>query len=155
VHAALARRLADLPRSALAPRARAAWGALGVVPDRATGVGGVHLLAPAHLELAVREPWALLGAIRHAGAIFLGAHSPEPLGDYFAGPNHVLPTMGTARFSSALSVETFTKKSSLIAATPARIQADAAKIARLARRAGLDAHARSAECRTEDPSEES
>ena len=152
---ALGRRLADLPRSALAQRALADWGGIVVVPDLDVGLEIVNLLAPEHLELAVREPWPMLGSIRHAGAIFLGAHSPEPLGDYFAGPNHVLPTMGTARFSSALSVETFTKKSSLIAATPTRLREDAAKIARLARLEGLEAHARSAECRLEKPSEES
>jgi histidinol dehydrogenase len=90
----------------------------------------------------------MLGSIRHAGAIFMGHATPEPVGDYFAGPNHVLPTMGTARFSSALSVETFTKKSSCIATPRSYVREHGAKIARLARLEGLEAHARSVEART-------
>jgi histidinol dehydrogenase len=88
-----------------------------------------------------------LPRIRHAGAIFMGRHTPEALGDYFAGPNHVLPTLGTARFASALSVQTFTKRASIIAASPAFSAGAACLVARLARREALEAHARSMESR--------
>ena len=141
--------LRTLPRAEIARKALADWGAVVVVEDMKAGVEAVNLLAPEHLELAVADPWSLLGDIRHAGAIFMGPGCPEPVGDYFAGPNHVLPTLGTARFSSALSVETFTKKSSIIAATPAYTRRHGAKIARLARLEGLEAHARSVECRND------
>ena len=87
--------------------------------------------------------------IRHAGAIFLGQHTPEAVGDYFAGPNHVLPTMGTARFASALSVQTFCKKSSIIAASSAFLAQNTTAIASLARIEGLEGHARSVEIRVE------
>ncbi|HKI82248.1 MAG TPA: histidinol dehydrogenase, partial [Pseudodesulfovibrio sp.] len=107
----------------------------------------VNLLAPEHLELAVADPWSMLGSIRHAGAIFMGHNSPEPVGDYFAGPNHVLPTLRTVRFSSALSVQNFCKKSSVIAASPSYVAEHGDKIARLARLEGLEAHARSVEQR--------
>ena len=110
----------------------------------------VNRIAPEHLELCVADPWPLLGKIRHAGAIFMGHHCPEPVGDYFAGPNHVLPTLGTARFSSALSVQAFCKKTSVIAASPAYVRDHGDKIARLARLEGLEAHARSVEIRFKD-----
>ena len=103
--------------------------------------------APEHLELLVAEPWSLMPKITQAGAIFMGDHAAEVIGDYFAGPNHVLPTMRTARFASALSVQTFTKKISLIATSPDYARAHADKIARLARLEGLEAHARSVETR--------
>jgi histidinol dehydrogenase len=109
-----------------------------------------NAIAPEHLELMVAEPWPLLPSIRHAGAIFMGYHAAEPLGDYYAGPNHVLPTMGTARFSSALGLATFSKKSSIIAASPAFARESADATARLARLEGLEAHARSALCRKEE-----
>lgn len=138
---------ATLPRADIARKALADWGAIVVVPDMDTGVAIANLMAPEHLEVLTGEPWALLGSIRHAGAVFLGCSSPEPVGDYFAGPNHVLPTMGTARFSSALSVQTFCKRTSVISATAAFTRRNAAAIARLARLEGLEAHARSAESR--------
>ncbi len=100
-------------------------------------------IAIEHLELMVRDPFLWLPKIQHAGAIFLGDYSPEACGDYVAGPNHVLPTMGTARISSALGVETFLKKSSLIACSKAAFMADAAHIQNLANLEGLTAHARS------------
>jgi len=149
VKAELASQLERLPRSDIARKALADWGAIVTVPGIREGIELVNRLAPEHLELAVADAWSILGDIRHAGAIFLGCGCPEPVGDYFAGPNHVLPTMGNARFSSALSVETFTKKSSLIAAPPAYARRHGAKIARLARLEGLEAHARSVECRNE------
>lgn len=104
-------------------------------------------IAPEHMELSVADPWAMLPKVRHAGAVFMGHTSPEPVGDYYAGPNHVLPTLGTARFSSALSVQTFCKKTSIVAASPEFVQRNASSIARLARLEGLEAHARSVECR--------
>jgi histidinol dehydrogenase len=148
---ALDRQLATLTRADIARRALCDFGAVITVASLAQGIECVNLMAPEHLELAVADPWAWLGLIRHAGAIFMGQHCPEPVGDYFAGPNHVLPTMGTARFSSALSVETFLKKSSLIATNQAYIQKHGAKIARLARLEGLEAHARSVEQRLTRP----
>ncbi|MGE4298175.1 MAG: histidinol dehydrogenase [Desulfovibrionaceae bacterium] len=147
VRAALLEQLEHLPRNDIARRALADWGGVAVVADLATAIELVNRLAPEHLELALADPWSALGSIRNAGAIFMGANAPEPVGDYFAGPNHVLPTMGTARFSSALSVETFCKKSSVVATSPAFLAAHGAKIARLARLEGLEAHARSVESR--------
>lgn len=147
VRAELARQTALLPRADIAARALAAWGATILTPDQDAALDLVNRLAPEHLELAVADPWALVGRVRHAGAIFMGHTSPEPVGDYFAGPNHVLPTLSTARFSSALSVQTFIKKSSVIATSPAFTAANAPKIARLARMEGLEAHARSVEAR--------
>lgn len=149
VLASLKEQLEHLPRAEIARRALASWGAAVVVSSLDEAVDAVNRLAPEHLELAVEDAWTVLGRIRHAGAIFLGAGCPEPVGDYFAGPNHVLPTMGNARFSSALSVETFMKKSSLIAAPVSYARKHGAKIARLARLEGLEAHARSVECRND------
>jgi histidinol dehydrogenase len=99
-------------------------------------------VAPEHLELCVKDPYGLLPVIQNAGAIFLGHYSPEPLGDYFAGPNHVLPTSGTARFFSPLSVDDFVKKSSLIHYEPDVLRGAAEDIILLAQKEGLDAHAR-------------
>ena len=89
----------------------------------------------------MKEPFALISEIRNAGAIFLGAYSPEPLGDYLAGPNHVLPTSGTARFFSPLSVDDFVKKSSIICCTERELEAVSDQVVRLAKSEGLDAHA--------------
>lgn len=138
---------AALPRSDIAAQSLKDWGAIVTVPDMKAGTELINFLAAEHLELAVADPWSLLGSIRHAGAIFMGHNSPEPVGDYFAGPNHVLPTLRTVRFSSALSVQNFCKKSSVIAASPSYVSEHGAKIARLARLEGLEAHARSVEKR--------
>ncbi|UIJ38178.1 histidinol dehydrogenase [Desulfobaculum bizertense] len=148
VQAQLAQQLEELPRKDIAAASLKDWGAIIVCDSLEAGAGIVNRIAPEHLELAVSDPWATLGSIRHAGAIFMGHHTPEPVGDYFAGPNHVLPTLGTARFSSALSVQTFCKKTSIIAAQPAFTEAHAHKIAQLARLEGLEAHARSVEKRS-------
>ncbi len=145
--AALKDQLPRLSRHELARKSLADWGAVILVDGEQDGIDLVNALAPEHLELAVAEPFALLGRIKNAGAIFLGHHCPEAVGDYFAGPNHVLPTLRTARFSSALSVQSFVKKSSIIAASGAFVAAHGEKIARLARLEGLEAHARSVECR--------
>ncbi len=147
VHRELVSQCANLPRASVAQKALEDWGAIAVVPNMRMAVALANKMAPEHLELCIRDPWSILPHIKHAGAIFMGSHSPEAVGDYFAGPNHVLPTMGTARFSSALSVQTFYKRSSIIASSPSFVQQKAEAIARLARLEGLEAHARSVECR--------
>lgn len=147
VAAEVERQVAVLPRREIAEAALSRYSAVLCVPDMETALALANRLAPEHLELLVDEPWALLPKVRHAGAVFLGHYAAEPLGDYYAGPNHVLPTMGTARFSSALSVDTFCKKTSVIAASREFAGAGAAPVARLARLEGLEAHARSALCR--------
>jgi histidinol dehydrogenase len=141
--------LAALPRADLARQALKDWGIVAVVADLKAAIDLANALAPEHLELCVADPWALLPQVRHAGAVFLGHSTPEPMGDYLAGPNHVLPTMGTARFASALSVDTFCKTTSVIATTPAYLARHGATVARLARLEGLEAHARSVEARME------
>jgi len=107
-------------------------------------------IAPEHLELCVDEPFAWLEQVRHAGSVFLGRYSPEALGDYFAGPNHTLPTLGAARFSSPLSVDDFIKKTQYIYYTKDALDAVAGDIARFARQEGLTAHAKSALIRREE-----
>ena len=107
-------------------------------------------IAPEHLELSVEDPEALLGQIRHAGAIFMGRYTAEALGDYCAGPNHVLPTSGTARFSSPLGVYDFQKRSSIIGFTAPGADRMGRVASVLARGEGLTAHARSAEYRVND-----
>ncbi|GAB4354784.1 MAG: histidinol dehydrogenase [Immundisolibacter sp.] len=150
---ALARRvpqlLARLDRRAIVEAALQQHGALIRTRDLAEAAGLASALAPEHLELAVAQPQALLPLIRHAGAIFLGAHSPEAIGDYCAGPNHVLPTARTARFSSPLGVYDFQTRSSVIGLSVAGAGALAPLAAQLARGEGLTAHAHSAECRLE------
>ncbi len=105
-------------------------------------------LAPEHLELMVANPEALADRIRHAGAIFLGGWTPEPVGDYVAGPSHILPTASTARFSSGLSANDFLKRSSIIHYEPSALVEDAGAIATIARAEELEGHARSVEVRT-------
>jgi len=144
---ALERRLETLPRRAIAAEALAHHGALIRVADLDGAVELANRLAPEHLELYVREPGALLPRVRHAGAVFLGGHTPEVVGDYVAGPNHVLPTGGTARFSSPLGSEDFVKRSSVIEYTAAGLAAARGHLTALARVEGLDAHARAAEAR--------
>ena len=136
---------ADIIRSALENN-----GALIRVKDLAEAAQVVNIIAPEHLELAVADPDALLPAIRHAGAIFLGHWAAEAMGDYCAGPNHVLPTARTARFSSALGVYDFQKRSTVLGAGRKSIAAVAKTAAVLARSEGLTAHARSAEYRLGD-----
>ena len=141
VAAEVERLAAALPRRAIMERSLADFSACLVAGSMAEAVDVVNRLAPEHLELLVAEPWAVLPRIRHAGAIFLGAASPEPVGDYFAGPNHVLPTGGTARYASALGVHDFVRRQSVIAYSPARLARDGEKVARFAEAEGLDAHA--------------
>ena len=143
----LAHQCAKLPRVDIAKAALKDWGAIVLAKNMACAIDIANDIAPEHLEIYTRDPWGIMPQIRHAGAIFLGPNSPEPLGDYYAGPNHVLPTMGTARFSSALSVQTFCKKSSIIAASNYFLQTSIKDVADLARLEGLEAHARSVEIR--------
>jgi len=147
VAAALAEQLAVLPRRALAARSLARFGAVVVTRSLADAVALANRLAPEHLELLVRSPARWLPAIRHAGAVFVGAGAPEAFGDYLAGPNHVLPTGGTARFASPLGVYDFVKRTSLIEAGPRTLARLGPAAARLARLEGLEAHARSVERR--------
>ncbi len=147
-----ARLIGEMPRRAIIAASVANRGALITVRDLDAACAIANRVAPEHLELAVAEPTALLPMIRHAGAIFMGHHASEALGDYCAGPNHVLPTGGTARFSSPLGVYDFQKRSSLIGLSPAAARALGPVVATLARGEGLVAHARSAELRCEGES---
>jgi histidinol dehydrogenase len=147
VAASMSRQLAALPRRAIVEASVRDRGALIHVRDLADACEVANRIAPEHLELAVADPEALLPRIRHAGAIFLGHHASEALGDYCAGPNHVLPTSRTARFSSPLGVYDFQKRSSLICVSPSVAAKLGETAAVLARAEGLEAHARSAEWR--------
>ncbi len=135
------------PRRDILEEALRDHGACIVANDLDEAVSVVNELAPEHLELLVEDPWAMLERVKHAGAIFLGPWSPEPVGDYFAGPNHVLPTGGTARYASALGVDDFIRKQSVIAYTRARLEKTAGAIAAFARSETLEAHARAVEVR--------
>lgn len=147
VAASMERLLPSLERRAIAAQSLQRRGALIQVRDLDEAVVVCNRMAPEHLELSVADPDALLPAIRHAGAIFMGRHTPEALGDYCAGPNHVLPTSGTARFSSPLGVYDFQKRSSIINCSPAGADTLARIASVLARGEALTAHARSAELR--------
>jgi histidinol dehydrogenase len=139
------KQLETLPRKEIAAASLEQYGAVYVTDTLEEAVAVVNELAPEHLEIMTEQPMNLLGQICHAGAIFLGRFSSEPVGDYFAGPNHVLPTNGTARFSSGLSVDEFVKKSSIILYSEQALQEHGAKIAAFARLEGLEAHARAVE----------
>ena len=139
--------LADLPKADIAKAAIANRGALILVKDRAEGIEVINRIAPEHLELSVDDPEAMVKDVRHAGAIFMGRYTPEAIGDYCAGPNHVLPTSGTARFSSPLGVYDFQKKSSIIYCSEQGSQTLAKTADILAVEENLDAHARSARYR--------
>lgn len=141
------RQLADLPRVGIARSAWENYGAAILVQDLEEGLALANQIAPEHFELAVAEPFRWLGRVRNAGAVFLGRFSSEPVGDYFAGPNHVLPTGGTARFYSPLNVDSFMKKTSVISYSEEALKRDAQAIAHFARREGLEAHARAVEAR--------
>jgi len=141
------RQLKDLPRAEIARASWEAYGAAILVSDLQEGMNLANKIAPEHFELVVENPYSWLGQVRNVGAVFLGRYSPEPVGDYFAGPNHVLPTGGTARFYSPLNVDTFMKKVSVIGYSEAALKRDAKQIAILARSEGLEAHARAVEVR--------
>ena len=147
VHRAMNELLVGMERRDIIRASLAAHGALVLTRDLGEAMEVANRLAPEHLELAVVDADHWLAEVRHAGAVFLGAWTPEALGDYCAGPNHVLPTARTARFSSALGVYDFQKRSSVIRCTPAGARRLAPIAAKLAREEGLTAHARSAELR--------
>lgn len=136
-----------LKRKEIAKKSIASFGAIIVVPDIDAAIEISNRIAPEHLELQIKDPFAIIGQIRNAGAVFLGDYTPEPVGDYIAGPNHVLPTAGTAKFSSALSVDNFVKKTSLIRYSRAAFEREAGDIIRLAEIEGLDAHANAVKVR--------
>ncbi|WP_163099136.1 histidinol dehydrogenase [Peribacillus alkalitolerans] len=141
------RQLENLPRKNIAEQSIRNYGRIIVADSMVEAIKAINQLAPEHLEIITKDPMSLLGKIRHAGAIFLGRYSSEPVGDYFAGPNHVLPTNGTARFSSPLNVDDFQKKSSIIMYSEEAFNQNREKIAAFARLEGLEAHARAIEAR--------
>jgi histidinol dehydrogenase len=147
VEASMTRALASMPRAAIIAASLAKRGALVETRDLAEACEVSNRIAPEHLELAVADPEALLPRLRHAGAIFVGHHASEALGDYCAGPNHVLPTGRTARFSSPLGVYDFQKRSSVLRISAAAARTLGPVAATLAHGEGLTAHARSAEAR--------
>jgi histidinol dehydrogenase len=149
VAAEIQRQAASLPRRAIVAESLRRYGAIIIVNDLNEACAIVNDLAPEHLEIVTHDDEAVAERVQHAGAIFFGAHTPEALGDYFAGPNHVLPTGGTARFASALSVHDFVRRTSMLSYSSEALQGSVDRIATLARAEGLDAHARSAEIRLE------
>lgn len=147
--AELEEQLPKLSRQEVARRSLAERGAILLVSHLDEALALANEIAIEHLELQVQDPWQWLPRVRHAGAVFLGCFTPEAAGDYVAGPNHVLPTMGTARIASALGVETFLKKSSIISYSRQALHHDAEHIRLLARLEGLTAHERSVAVRVE------
>lgn len=135
------KQLAKLPRQEIARASLDRNGCIIVAEDMMQAMRFANTSAPEHMELLTKDPFQLLPYVRHAGAVFLGAYSPEPLGDYFAGPNHVLPTGGTARYYSVLNVETFMKRTSFISYTQGALSDVSEDIIRLAETEGLEAHA--------------
>lgn len=154
VEAALERALKLLPREKIAAASWRDYGAIIIVAKLADAAPLANRIAPEHLELATENPDELLPLIRHAGAIFLGRYTPEAMGDYIAGPNHVLPTARTARFSSGLSVLDFVKRTTLLSCTPGAIAKLGPDAIALAEAEGLEAHARSVAARLNARSDE-
>ena len=149
VQAELEVQIPQLPRAAIARASVDDNGKIIVCSDLRKAIEACNIIAPEHLEVCVDDPFSVLNEIKNAGSIFLGRNVPEALGDYFAGPNHTLPTSGTARFSSPLGVDDFVKKSSFIYYTRDALEAVAPRIADFAEREGLHAHARSVTIRYE------
>jgi histidinol dehydrogenase len=141
------RQLATLTRREIAQESLSRFGAILVVKDIDAAVELANRMAPEHLELQINQPFDYIGRIHNAGAVFIGNYTPEPVGDYIAGPNHVLPTAGTARFASALSVDHFIKTTSVIHYSSAAFKQEAGDVIRLAEIEGLDAHVRSIKVR--------
>lgn len=139
-----------LSRREIAQAALANYGAVIIVKDLPEAFSVANLCAPEHLELLLMNPWAELAKVQHAGAVFLGPYSPEPLGDYWAGPNHVLPTSGSARYSSPLTVDDFCKRSSIINYTKQGLLQAADEIQILAETEGLTAHKNSIAVRVKE-----
>lgn len=144
------RQLADLPRKSIAEAAIRDYGAILLVDDLNEGFAVINRIAPEHLEIMLAEPFEHLGKVENAGAIFLGPYSSEPVGDYFAGTNHVIPTNGTARFSSPLSVDDFIKKSSVVSYSKQDLRENGHKIVALAEQEGLSGHGRAILARLRD-----
>ncbi len=144
------KQLQQLQRETIARKSIDAYGAIIVAADLDEAIAFSNRIAPEHLELAVNDPFAILPRIRHAGAIFMGHHTPEAAGDYLAGPNHTLPTGGTARFFSPLSVEDFVKKSSIISFSAGGLKRLGKDVVHLAELEGLEAHGRSVSLRLKD-----
>lgn len=149
VAAEVEKQLALLPRREIAEASIANRSKIIVAEDIQEAVVIANAIAPEHLELCVRDPFALLASVKNAGSIFLGHYAPEALGDYFAGPNHVLPTNGTARFSSPLGVDDFIRKSSFVYYTKEALEDARDHIVRFAEKEGLQAHGRSVSVRFE------
>jgi histidinol dehydrogenase len=143
----------QLERKEIATASIEHYGAICITQDLKEAFEVSNRLAPEHLELQVVDPWNWIGHVKHAGALFLGSYSPEPIGDYFAGPNHVIPTNGTARFFSPLSVDHFMKKTSLISYSRQALLRDAEKVMTLAYAEGLQAHAKSIQVRLDQEKE--
>ncbi|MFS0921394.1 histidinol dehydrogenase [Brevibacillus sp. 179-C 1.1 NHS] len=144
------RQLADLPRKSIAEAAIRDYGVILLVDDLDEGFAAINRIAPEHLEIMIAEPFEQLGKVENAGAIFLGPYSSEPVGDYFAGTNHVIPTNGTARFSSPLSVDDFIKKSSVVSYSKRDLRENGHKIVALAEQEGLTGHGRAILARLRD-----
>lgn len=153
VSAEVERQLELLPRRDIARASVDSYGAIIVTDTLKEGIEVVNRLAPEHLEIVTEEPMALVGQIENAGAIFLGPYSSEPVGDYFAGPNHIIPTNGTARFASPVDLDDFIKKSSMIYYSKEALLRDGEMIMELARREGLEGHARAISVRLEQKQE--
>ncbi len=147
VKSELIKQMAKLSRKDIIEDSLENYGAIIVCSDMEQAVDFANELAPEHLEVCCENPMEYIGELDNAGSVFLGNYSPEPLGDYFAGPNHVLPTSGTARFFSPLSVDSFVKKSSFIYYTEDALKADAEDVVRFAETEGLTAHANSIKVR--------
>jgi histidinol dehydrogenase len=145
----LQRQLKELPRREIAEASLQEYGRIFHVTSLAQAMEVANEIAPEHLEIYTRHPFDLLSQVKNAGSVFLGAYAPESLGDYWAGPNHTLPTSGTAKFASPLSVDDFIKKSQITYYTKESLLTVSDKIAKLARAEGLEAHARAAEIRGE------
>jgi histidinol dehydrogenase len=139
----LAAQMTRLPRADLIARSLRDYGAIIVAKDWVEACSLVNEMAPEHLEIMTRDEEAIAAKVRNAGAMFLGPHTPEAVGDYLAGPNHVLPTGGAAKFSSALGVRDFVKRTSVVKFSAAEVERTAELIAALAECEGLDGHARS------------
>ncbi len=147
VACAVEKQLKNLERKDIAEKSLAGYGAIIVMPDLAGAIDLANRIAPEHLELHIKDPFEHIGQIRNAGAVFIGDYTPESVGDYIAGPNHVLPTAGTARFASALSVDHFIKKTSIIHYSKEAFVREEKDIIRLAEIEGLEAHANSIKIR--------
>ncbi|MDD2497103.1 MAG: histidinol dehydrogenase [Desulfitobacteriaceae bacterium] len=151
----LDRQLQDLPRSQIAAQSVEKRSAIIITKDLEEALDIANQIGPEHLELMVKNPFELLGKVKNAGAVFLGDHTPEPVGDYWAGPNHILPTGGTARFYSPVNVDTFMKKTSVIYFSRSRLEKEGHHIIRLAEQEGLEGHANAVRVRLEKGKRES